>query len=133
MKLRVQQLIDQYDQWEVEAQSTSHAAERPFLKTSNAIYPAILANPDVPLLEKSHSLLEDDAIFLMLAGTDAPSQTIAMTMFHILNNPTTYQRLKEELFAAIPDVTATLSLDRLEQIPFLVCGGVVPFFQVTLD
>jgi hypothetical protein len=98
------------------------------LKTSNAIYPAIMANPDVPLLEKSHSLLENDAIFLMLAGTDAPSQTIAMTMFHILDNPTTYQRLKEELFAAIPDVTAMLSLDRLEQIPFLVCGGVLPYF-----
>ncbi|KAJ6030655.1 uncharacterized protein N7446_000282 [Penicillium canescens] len=119
VKLRVQQLIDQYDQWEVEAQSTSHAAERPFLKTSNAIYPAILANPDVPLLEKSHSLLEDDAIFLMHAGTDAPSQTIAMTMFQILNNPTTYQRLKEELFTAIPDVTATPNMDRLEQMPYL--------------
>ena len=126
MKLRVQQLIDQYDQWEVEAQSTSHAAERPFLKTSNAIYPAILANPDVPLLEKSQSRLEDDAIFLMLAGTDAPSQTIAVTMFHILKNPTIYKRLKEELFAAIPDVTAAPCVDQLEQIPYLVCGGVMP-------
>ena len=128
MKLRVQQLIDQYDQWEVEAQSTSHAAERPFLKTSsNAIYPAILANPDVPLLEKSQSRLEDDAIFLMLAGTDAPSQTLTITMFHILSNPTIHQRLKEELFAAIPDVTVTPCMDQLEQIPYLVGGGVRSF------
>jgi cytochrome P450 len=83
----------------------------------------------VPLLEKSHSLLEDDAIFLMRAGTDAPSHTIAMTMFHILNNPTTYQRLKEELFAAIPDVTVTPNMDQLEQIPYLVCDGVIPYFS----
>jgi hypothetical protein len=65
----------------------------------------------------------------MRAGTNAPSQTIAMTMFHILNNPTTYRRLKKELFAAIPDVTATPNMDRLEQIPYLVCGGMIPYFS----
>jgi cytochrome P450 len=87
-----------------------------------AIYPAILANPDVPLLEKSQSRLEDDAIFLMFAGTDAPSQTIAITMFHILNNPRIYQRLKNELFAAISDITTAPSLDQLEKISYLASG-----------
>jgi cytochrome P450 len=104
---------------------TSHTAERPFVKTSNIIYPAILANLDIPLLEKSQSRLEDNTIFLIFTGTDAPSQTIAITIFHILNNLTIYQKLKKELFAAIPDITATLCIDQLEQIPYLVYGNVI--------
>ncbi|KAJ5628200.1 hypothetical protein N7490_010428 [Penicillium lividum] len=117
---QIQQIIARYDQWEVEMQSNDQVAEKGrFLDDPKAIYPAILANPEVPLLEKSQSRLEDDAIFLMLAGTDAPSQTLAITMFHILNNPATYQRLKEELFAFLTDVTVTPSIDQLERIPYL--------------
>jgi hypothetical protein len=129
VKLRIKQLIEQYDEWEVEMQSTGgHALEKgPFLQSEKAIYPGILADPNVPLLEKSQSRLEDDAIFLMMAGTDAPSQTIAITMFHILNNPAVYQKLKEELFAAIPDVTVSPSLSQLEQIPYLVSRAPTSF------
>ncbi|KAJ5151304.1 uncharacterized protein N7482_010556 [Penicillium canariense] len=115
---RIQPLIDEFDQREAEAQSASRIIEKPF-EMPKAIYPAILANPDIPLLEKSQSRLEDDAIFLMFAGTDAPSQTIAITMFHILNNPRVYQTLKNELLAAIPDVETVPSLYELEKISYL--------------
>lgn len=102
-------------------QSGNLSAEKsPFLNTQKAIYPAVMADPDIPLLEKSQSRLEDDAIFLMLAGTDAPSQTSAITLFHLINNQTIYQRLKDEVLAAIPDVTHVPSLQELEQIPYLV-------------
>jgi len=56
----------------------------------------------------------------MLAGTDAPSQTCAITIFHLLNNPSTYRRLKSELLAAIPDSKEIPTLRELEQIPYLV-------------
>lgn len=119
--MRIKQLVDRYDQWEVEMQSIDNSTEKlPILKTPKGIYPAILADQKIPLLEKSQTRLEDDAIFLMLAGTDAPSQTLAITMFHILNNPATYQKLKLELFAALPDVSGTSCIDQLEQLPYLV-------------
>ncbi|KAJ5091017.1 hypothetical protein N7532_009701 [Penicillium argentinense] len=127
VKIRIQRLVDQYDQWEVEMQSTGHSTKNGFsLEARKAIYPAILADQEVPLLEKSQSQLEDSALFLMLAGTNVPSQTIAITMFHILNNPAIYQRLKEELFIVLPDVTTIPSIERLEQIPYLVGCVVIP-------
>lgn len=57
-------------------QATGDYTEKGLLKTPKAIYPAILADQEVPLLEKTQPSLEDDAIFLMFAGTDASSQEI---------------------------------------------------------
>ncbi|THC93438.1 hypothetical protein EYZ11_007097 [Aspergillus tanneri] len=88
-------------------------------RAPTAIYPAILADPDVPPSEKISPRLEDDAIFLMMAGTDAPSQAIAITIFHILNNPAVHQKLKAELFANVSDVTSTPTLELLEKLPYL--------------
>lgn len=102
-------------------QSENLSAEKSaFSNTPKAIYPAILADSSIPLIEKSQSRLEDDAIFLMLAGTDAPSQTCAITLFHLLNNPSKYQQLKTELLTAIPDLKKIPTLRELEQIPYLV-------------
>ncbi|PYH76233.1 cytochrome P450, partial [Aspergillus uvarum CBS 121591] len=83
------------------------------------IYLSILADPSVPPSEKDSPRLEDDAIFLMMAGTDAPSQALAITMFHILHNPEVHQRLKAELLANIPDMRCIPALETLEQLPFL--------------
>ncbi|KAE8381597.1 benzoate 4-monooxygenase cytochrome P450 [Aspergillus bertholletiae] len=88
-------------------------------KLPMAIYPTILADPDVPESEKQSRRLEDDAIFLMMAGTDAPSQAIAITMFHILNNPRVYQKLKEELFENTTEWNTIHTLSQLEQLPYL--------------
>lgn len=102
-------------------QAENLATEKsPFLDSPKAIYPGILSDPDIPLIEKSQSRLEDDAIFLMFAGTDAPSQTSAITLFHLINNPAKYQRLKNELLTAIPDAKAIPSLYQLKQISYLV-------------
>ncbi|KAJ5088068.1 hypothetical protein N7456_011684 [Penicillium angulare] len=87
--------------------------------TPNAIYPAILADPDVPPSDKKLRRLEDDAIFLMMAGTDAPAQVLAITIFHILNNPEVSKRLKTELVNGIPDITTAPTLEELERIHYL--------------
>ncbi|KAJ5286982.1 hypothetical protein N7478_002668 [Penicillium angulare] len=63
--------------------------------------------------------LEDDAIFLMMAGTDAPAQVLAITIFHILNNPEVFKRLKTELVNGLPDITTTSTLEELESIHYL--------------
>ncbi|KAJ6151045.1 hypothetical protein N7470_007639 [Penicillium chermesinum] len=88
-------------------------------KTQKAVYPSILADPSVPSSEKELSRLQDDAIFLMMAATDAPAQVLAITLFHILNNPAVYARLKEELFSALDNAREVPTFEQLENIPYL--------------
>jgi hypothetical protein len=85
------------------------------------IYPTILADPTVPASAKELSQLQDDAIFLLMAGTDAPGQVLAITMFHVLNNPHVHKKLMTELVSAMPEPTATPDLSQLENLPYLVC------------
>jgi cytochrome P450 len=85
-----------------------------------AIYPAMLANDKVPPSEKKAKRLQEDATFFMLAASDAPSEALAITSFHILDNPEVLRRLKDELFSAFPEVTSIPSLDELERLPYLV-------------
>jgi cytochrome P450 len=89
-------------------------------EANKSIYPSILDSEKVPASEKEFSRCADDAIFLMVAGTDAPAQALAITMFHILNNTEVHQRLTSELRTAFPDVTKPPSLDRLKQLPYMV-------------
>ncbi|KAJ5671881.1 cytochrome P450 [Penicillium longicatenatum] len=84
-----------------------------------AIYPAMLANDKVPPSEKKAKRLQEDATFFMLAASDAPSEALVITSFHILDNPEVLRRLKDELFSAFPDVTSIPSLDELERLPYL--------------
>ena len=87
-----------------------------------AIYPTILRSPEVPPSEKEFKRLENDAIFLLMAATDASSQTLAIILFHILNNLDSYQKLKAELFSAFPDITTTITMSVSEKVPYLVCS-----------
>lgn len=101
--------------------SSSLPAEK--LQPSQAIpsiYPAILADPTVPQVEKDPRRLEDDALFVMMAGTDAPAQVLAITLFHILNNPEVHHKLQAELLSGIPDPSTIPSLKELEKISYLV-------------
>ncbi|KAJ5923338.1 cytochrome P450 [Penicillium verhagenii] len=84
-----------------------------------AIYPEMLANDRVPPSEKEIKRLEDDAIFFLLAASDAPSQALAITVFHILDNPEVLQKLKDELYHSFPDDDIIPSLDELEPLPYL--------------
>ncbi|KAF3491771.1 benzoate 4-monooxygenase cytochrome P450 [Arthroderma uncinatum] len=83
------------------------------------IFSEMMNNERLPLLERKLGRLIDDAKFLLGAGTDAPSQAMAITMFHILNNGPVYQKLQEELNCALPEPQANPSLVMLEQLPYL--------------
>ena len=57
----------------------------------------------------------------MSAGTDAPSQVLTITMFHILRNPDVARRLKEEFTAAITqNPWEDVPWGSLEQLKYLV-------------
>ncbi|KAK2879935.1 hypothetical protein FQN49_000747 [Arthroderma sp. PD_2] len=83
------------------------------------IFAEIMNNDKLPLLERKLGRLSDDAKFLLGAGTDAPSQALAITLFHILNNGPVYRKLQEELKGSLPDPQADPSLAMLERLPYL--------------
>lgn len=87
----------------------------------NAIYPTILENEKVPEDEKKFARLADDAIFLMIAGTDAPSQALSITLFHVLRHPEVHERVRTELFTAWENASVSPDLVTLEQLPYFVC------------
>ncbi|KAJ5091020.1 benzoate 4-monooxygenase cytochrome P450 [Penicillium argentinense] len=61
----------------------------------------------------------DDVKFLMIAGTDAPSQVLAITVFHILRNDSCCHKLQKELDDALPNPYYNPPLKMLEALPFL--------------
>ncbi|CAI7578735.1 unnamed protein product [Penicillium pancosmium] len=107
------------DHWQIQhSEKVLPQAEIPQIVRSRSMYPNILADSEIPQSEKELTRLEDDAIFLMMAGTDAPAQAIAITLFHVLNNPNVYDRLKEELFT-IPDSNKVPTLEQFQHLPYL--------------
>ncbi|OQE21558.1 hypothetical protein PENFLA_c014G03393 [Penicillium flavigenum] len=79
----------------------------------------ILSNEKVPGTEKELERMTDELKFLILAGSDAPSQVMAITLFHLLWNPETCQKLKAELDEAFP-VVADADWTKLKNFPYLV-------------
>jgi len=63
---------------------------------------SILASDKLPDEEKDLARLADEMEVVVFAGTDTPSQVMAITLFHILWNPEVHQKLKAELAGAFP-------------------------------
>ncbi|RAH49962.1 cytochrome P450 [Aspergillus brunneoviolaceus CBS 621.78] len=72
-----------------------------------------------PSTETTLPRLIDEAKFLLVAGTDAPSQVMAITLFHVLRNPRVHARLKDELTQALPRAAMTPSWQEMEKLPYL--------------
>ncbi|CAI7605748.1 unnamed protein product [Penicillium manginii] len=120
VKHQVENVLHQHRRLDVKSNSKFHFMQnQSSIITSRAIYPTILADKEVPQSEKSLKRLQDDAIFLMIAGTDAPSQALAITIFHILNNPKVCEKLKYELFSRKPDIKSPATIAELEKLPYL--------------
>lgn len=79
----------------------------------------ILSNKKLPEYEKELKRLQDELAFLFIAGSDAPTQVMAITFFHLLWNPETCQKLKDELDEAIP-VLSEADWTKLKILPYLV-------------
>lgn len=79
-----------------------------------------------PSTETTLPRLIDEAKFLLVAGTDAPSQVMAITLFHVLRNPRAHARLKDELTQALPRAAMTPSWQEMEKLPYLVSGRINP-------
>ncbi|KAI9930243.1 hypothetical protein ASPWEDRAFT_733106 [Aspergillus wentii DTO 134E9] len=83
------------------------------------IFQSIMQSEKLPVEERKLKRIADEAAFLVVAGTDAPSQVLAITIFHLLWNPCTYQKLQAELVAALPDLRTDPSWSAMEELPYL--------------
>lgn len=78
--------------------------------------------------------LHSEGVGTVFAGTDTTSTTLTLTMLEIFGRPEIYNRLHAELKEAMPDPTTTISVTKLEGLPYLsACVKVrhIPVF--TLD
>ncbi|KAJ6132408.1 hypothetical protein N7471_007623 [Penicillium samsonianum] len=96
-------------------QSVKSAYEKP---DGKSMISTILSNEKLLDDEKDLERLRQELTFLMIAGTDAPSQVMAITLFHLLWNPKTYQELKDELDEAFP-VLSDANWTKLKSLPYL--------------
>ncbi|KAE8421134.1 cytochrome P450 [Aspergillus pseudocaelatus] len=85
----------------------------------NGIFSHLMHNQKLPLKERALDRLTDDAKFLMFAGTDAPSQVLAITMFHVIRSPLVCRSLREELQDRTAHSQDELCLNMLEKLPYL--------------
>ncbi|KAJ5157407.1 benzoate 4-monooxygenase cytochrome P450 [Penicillium canariense] len=60
-----------------------------------------------------------NALIRGVSGTDAPSQVMAITMYHVLNNARIYDQLQDELQIALPGESVDASWSDLEHLPYL--------------
>lgn len=63
--------------------------------------------------------LYEETQALMFAGADTTGNTLMLGTFHLLKSPELYQKLKEELRSAWPDLAEQPPLRELEQLPYL--------------
>ncbi|KAE8370766.1 cytochrome P450 [Aspergillus caelatus] len=78
-----------------------------------------LLDSDLPPEELTLTRLQQEAITVIGAGFDTTRYALSVAGFHIINTPSIYQRLREELKSAIPDPNNMPSLTDLEQLPYL--------------
>lgn len=88
-------------------------------KDHNNIFDA-LVSPNVPEHEITLDRLEDESALLLGAGTETTARTIAVSMFHLMDNPDMGRRLREELRTVMETPTSKASWTDLEKLPYLV-------------
>ncbi len=82
----------------------------------NLLEPASYKGRNVP----SRASLLEEAITLVIAGTDTTGSTMTIGTYEICRNPSVYRELKRELVQAWPSIKEVPRLEVLEKLPFLV-------------
>ncbi|RHZ43927.1 cytochrome P450 [Aspergillus thermomutatus] len=82
-----------------------------------------LADPSLPPEERTLARLQDEALMLLIAGTETTSRALTLTAFYLAREPELWRKLREELRTVLPTPTSTATWAQLEQLPYLT--GVV--------
>ncbi|PVH77446.1 cytochrome P450 [Cadophora sp. DSE1049] len=112
-----QQKVQDDTQKVIDGEYKSTQAQRD-LGMDKTIIHALLES-DLPEDEKAHSRIWQEGQVVIGAGADTTAASIAITHFHILNNPDVLNRLRLELIAAMPDPYFPAKLSVVERLPYL--------------
>ncbi len=83
------------------------------------IFHELMSSKVLPPQEKSIQRLAEEGQVLVQAGTLTASWTLTIATYHLLSQPKTLRRLRDELVAQIPDPNAVVPVTELEKLPFL--------------
>ncbi|OCK79946.1 cytochrome P450 [Lepidopterella palustris CBS 459.81] len=90
--------------------------------SKSASHPTVMnevLQSDLPPQEKTVRRLIDEAQTVLGAGVMTTAVALSSACFYIISNPKIEQKLREELYAAIPDPAEPLDWARLEKLPYL--------------
>ena len=74
---------------------------------------------DIPESEKQTKRLTDEAMTILVAGSETTASTFAAIMYHLLADRALLKRLKKELETAMPDRYQLPMASKLDGLPFL--------------
>lgn len=77
---------------------------------------------------------EVESIFMFVAGSDTTASAIRATLLHILSTPRVYQRLKDEIKAAVNAgrVSHPITQTEARELPYLQVSEIFPWYMVNL-
>ena len=104
----------------------STAEKKPAKNFEKTIFHA-LNDLSVPPKERSPGRIEDEAMMLILGGTETTARALTVAAFYLYQNKPLIVKLRKELRPIMPTPVTEASWTQLEQLPYLVCC-LVPIF-----
>lgn len=83
------------------------------------IFHELLSSKILPPEEKTPVRLAQEGQILVQGGTLTSAWALAMAAFHLVHRPEALRKLRDELFAAIPNPDEVVPLAELESLPYL--------------
>lgn len=80
-----------------------------------------LTDPTLPPGERTFARVRQETGVILQAGTESISRALTVAAFHLANQPSMRENLREELRTALPTPDSTATWAQLEQLPYLVC------------
>ena len=89
------------------------------LPEGRTIFHEVLRTAGIPDSEKTTKRLGDEAMVILIAGSETTASTLAAIMYHLLSDKSMLARLKKELESVMPDPNHAPVASELERLPFL--------------
>lgn len=102
-----------------EIQATQNTEKWQLDVSHRTIFHELLSSKHLPDEEKTPNRLAQEGQILVQGGTLTTSWSLSVAAFHLLDKPSTLRKLRDELFAAIPNADDVVPLDVLENLPYL--------------
>ncbi|EXU96501.1 cytochrome P450 [Metarhizium robertsii] len=81
---------------------------------------AALADPSIPLRERSYNRLQDETFAIIAAGTETTARVLTVAAYHLARDGDLRDTLRAELKRVMPTLDARPTWPELEKLPYLV-------------